>query len=132
MYKEDCIFCKISKGMIPSYKIWENEKHIAFLDIFPAVEGMTVVTPKYHYTSYFADNDQEVLCGLIEAAKEVAQLLDQKLDNVLRTKLVFEGLDVDHLHVKLYPMYGGKPTPEAGEREATDEELKNVSDKILG
>jgi histidine triad (HIT) family protein len=130
MHKENCIFCKIVKGEIPSHIVWEDEKHIAFLDIFPAVEGMTVLVPRKHHQSYFADLDKVVVCDLMVAASEVAKLLDSKLERVLRTKLVLEGLDVDHLHAKLYPMYEGRPTPEHGSGKASDEDLRRVVEKI--
>ncbi len=50
-----CIFCEIVRGSAPSYKVWEDEKHISFPDIFPNTEGVTVVIPKQHYGSYAFD-----------------------------------------------------------------------------
>ncbi len=101
-----CIFCEIVHGSAPSYKVWEDEKHIAFLSIFPNTEGVTVVIPKQHYGSYAFDLPDDVLSDLILAAKKVAKLLDSKLDDVGRTALVFEGFGVDHVHAKLFPMHG--------------------------
>lgn len=101
-----CIFCKIVKGEAPSHTIWEDEKHVAFLSIFPNTEGVTVVIPKAHYTSYAFDLSDEVLTDLMLATKKVAKLLDAKLENVGRTALVFEGFGVDHVHAKLFPMHG--------------------------
>lgn len=103
---ENCIFCKIAKGEAPRYKIWEDEKHIAFLNIYPNTEGVTLVIPKKHYPSYFADLPEDVLQDLIMASKKVAKLLDQSFEDVGRTGLVFEGFGVDHVHTKLYPMHG--------------------------
>lgn len=102
----DCIFCKIVKGDAPSHKIWEDEKHVAFLSIFPNTEGTTVVIPKAHYTSYAFDLPDKVLSELMIATKRVAKLLDSKLDDVGRTAMVFEGFGVDHIHAKLFPMHG--------------------------
>lgn len=102
----DCIFCKIIKGEAPSHKIWENEKYIAFLSIFPNTEGTTVVIPKAHYTSYAFDLPDEVLSELMLATKKVAKLLDSKLEDVGRTAMIFEGFGVDHIHAKLFPMHG--------------------------
>lgn len=104
----DCIFCKIVSGESPSYKVWEDEKHIAFLSIFPNTEGVTVVIPKKHYTSYAFDLPEEVFVELVLAAKKVGKLLDSKLEDVGRTALVFEGFGVDHIHAKLFPMHGTK------------------------
>jgi len=106
MKNEDCIFCKIVNGDSPSHKVWEDEKHIAFLSIFPNTEGVSVVIPKKHYTSYFVDLPEKVLNELVLASKKVAKLLDESLDDVGKTSLVFEGFGVDHIHVKLFPMHG--------------------------
>jgi histidine triad (HIT) family protein len=103
---ESCIFCQIVAGTAPSHKVWEDDKHIAFLSIFPNTEGTTVVIPKVHYPSYAFDLPDEVLSGLMLATKKVAKLLDSKLDDVGRTAMVFEGFGVDHIHAKLFPMHG--------------------------
>ncbi|MFA6050359.1 MAG: HIT domain-containing protein [Candidatus Paceibacterota bacterium] len=104
----DCIFCKIVSGESPSHKIWEDEKHIAFLSIFPNTEGVTVVIPKIHYGSYAFDLPNEILTELALATKQVAKILDSKLEDVGRTAMVFEGFGVDHVHAKLFPMHGTK------------------------
>ncbi len=103
---DDCIFCKIVKGEVPCHKIWEDEKHLAFLGIFPNTEGMTVVIPKKHYSSYAFDLPEDGLKDLVVAAKKVGKLLDKKLEDVGRTAIVFEGFGVDHVHAKLFPMHG--------------------------
>ena len=105
---EDCIFCKIVSGEVPSHKIWEDENHLAFLSIFPNTEGFSVVIPKKHYSSYAFDAPEDVLKELVIAAKKVGKLLDEKLDDVGRTGMIFEGFGVDHLHAKLFPMHGTK------------------------
>jgi len=103
-----CLFCDIASGKIPSHKIWEDNDHVAFLTIFPNTEGFSVVIPKEHYPSYAFDVPDNVLTGLVLAAKQVAKLLDTNLDDVGRTGLIFEGFAVDHLHAKLFPMHGTK------------------------
>ncbi|KKP80228.1 MAG: Histidine triad domain protein [Candidatus Moranbacteria bacterium GW2011_GWF2_35_39] len=103
-----CIFCKIVKGEIPCHKIWEDEKHLAFLSIFPNTEGFAVVITKEHYPSYIFELPDEVLTGIVLAAKKVGRLLDAKLDDVGRTGLIAEGFGVDHIHLKLFPMHGTK------------------------
>ena len=106
----DCIFCNIVVGEAPAHKIWEDEKHIAFLSIFPNTEGFSVVIPKEHYPSYVFELPENVLTDLTLAAKKVAKLLDSKLDDVGRTGMIFEGFGVDHVHAKLFPMHGTKMT----------------------
>jgi len=102
----DCIFCQIVAGNIPSHKIWEDAKHLAFLSIFPNTKGFSVVIPKQHYGSYAFDQTDEVLQDLIVATKKVARLLDKHFSDVSRCGMFFEGFGVDHLHSKLYPMHG--------------------------
>ncbi len=104
--RTECIFCQIVAGSAPSHTVWEDDKHIAFLSIFPNTEGTTVVIPKQHYPSYAFHLPDTVLSELILATKKVAQLLDAKLDDVGRTAMVFEGYGVDHVHAKLFPMHG--------------------------
>jgi histidine triad (HIT) family protein len=103
---QDCIFCKIVSGEAPSHKIWEDEKHVAFLSIFPNTEGVSVVIPKEHYSSYAFDLPEEVFKDLTMVARKAGKLLDAKLPGVGRTAMVFEGFGVDHVHAKLFPMHG--------------------------
>lgn len=103
---KDCIFCKIVKGELPAHKIWEDEKHLAFLSIFPNTEGFTVVVTKKHYESYAFDASEKVLADLVKASQKVGKLLDRKLADVGRTGMMFEGYGVPHLHAKLLPMHG--------------------------
>lgn len=104
----ECIFCKIVKGEEVAHKIWEDEKHLAFLSIFPNTEGFSIVITKEHYPSYVFDLPENVLIKLVKAAKKVAKLLDKKLDDVGRTGMILEGFGVDHAHAKLFPMHGTK------------------------
>ncbi|MDO8470034.1 MAG: HIT family protein [bacterium] len=103
---EDCIFCKIAKGETPAHRIWEDERHLAFLSIFPNTEGFSVVITKEHYPSYAFDLPNDVLAGLTLAAGKVAKILDSALEDVGRTGMIFEGFGVDHVHAKLFPMHG--------------------------
>ena len=105
---DDCIFCKIANGSVLSHKIWEDEKHLAFLSIFPNTEGVSVIIPKKHYSSYAFDLPDKVLADLVLAAKKVGKLLDSKLEKVGRTGMIFEGFGVDHVNAKLFPMHGTK------------------------
>jgi hypothetical protein len=65
----DCIFCAIAAGNAPCHQIWEDEKHLAFLSIFPNTEGFSVVITKRHYPSYAFDLPNEVLGGLVSGSK---------------------------------------------------------------
>ncbi|WP_280569618.1 HIT family protein [Chromohalobacter sp. 296-RDG] len=101
-----CIFCEIVAGNVPCHKIWEDDDHLAFLSIYPNTPGFSVVIPKCHFPSYLFAQDDEVVTALVLASKRVALLLDEKLDGVARTGMMFEGYGVDHLHAKLFPMHG--------------------------
>lgn len=100
-----CIFCQIIEEKLPSYKVWESETHLAFLSIFPNTPGVTVVIPKKHYESYAFDLPDSELQALVKAAQTVGKLLDKRL-GVGRTALVFEGMGVNHVHAKLFPLHG--------------------------
>lgn len=148
---KDCIFCQIVKGKIPSYKIWEDEKFVAFLSVTPNTEGFSVVIPKQHYSGYvFGMPDKEML-AFMHAVKTVSQLLENKLDDVGRTAVILEGFGVDHAHAKLFPMHGtigmrvwNKPRPKVkkffkkyegyvsshSSEKMPDELLKKIADKI--
>lgn len=106
--EQTCIFCQIVSGDAKSFKIWEDDKHLAFLSIFPNTKGFSVVVTKEHFSSYAFDLPDEVLKDLVIATKKVAKLLDSKFDDVLRTGMIFEGFGVDHVHAKLFPMHGTK------------------------
>ena len=127
----DCIFCRIVKGEIPSFKFWEDREHIAFLSIYPDIEGMTILIPKTHYSSYIFKQEEKVISKLMAAAKEVAKILDTRLNNIERTRLVFEGFEVDHLHAKLYPIPKNlMRMPELRTKQATSASLEKVFNKL--
>jgi diadenosine tetraphosphate (Ap4A) HIT family hydrolase len=104
---EDCIFCKIALGEIPCAKIWEDDNYLSFLDINPVTEGMALVIPKKHKDSDVFKNDQETINNIMGASKKVSELLKKSL-NIERVGVIFEGIEVDHLHVKLIPIKGGE------------------------
>jgi diadenosine tetraphosphate (Ap4A) HIT family hydrolase len=102
---DNCIFCKIAKGEIPAVKIWEDDRFLATLDIYPNTLGMVLVMPKVHYDSYVFDMPEDVYSEFFLAAKKVSKILETGLD-VKRVALVMEGMGVNHAHLKLYPLYG--------------------------
>lgn len=102
---ENCIFCKITKGEIDSAKIWENDKFLAILDVNPNTKGMTLLLTKQHYDSYAFDISDEIYSEFMDAAKEVAKILEKGLE-IKRVAMVMEGMGINHAHIKLYPLYG--------------------------
>ncbi len=112
----NCLFCKIAAGQIPVRIVDQDDRHMAFLTIYPNTPGCTVVIPRAHLPSYFANCDRSAMDSLVEFAQGVARLLDDAFPDVGRTALVFEGYGVDHLHAKLFPMHG-TPKPNGPWRE---------------
>ncbi|MCW6160451.1 MAG: HIT family protein [Candidatus Micrarchaeales archaeon] len=104
MPENACVFCKIVSGEIPSQKFWEDGNFIAILDIRPNMKGQSLLIPKRHTESKFSDQSDEDLARIMSAAKKVAIILEKRL-GAKRVLLVFEGLDVNHLHAKLFPYY---------------------------
>ncbi len=102
---DNCIFCKIATGDFDSARIWEDEEFVSFLDINPNVKGMALVVTKQHFDAYAFDLPDDVLKRLIIASKKVARILEMGL-NVFKVAMVLEGLGVNHVHIKLYPLYG--------------------------
>lgn len=101
----ETIFDKIVSGEIPSYKVWEDEKYLAFLTPFANTPGVTVVIPKANPGDYVFSLDDETYTGLLKAARTVAKRLE-KAFGTPRVALVFEGTGVAHVHAKLYPLHG--------------------------
>jgi len=105
MYKDDCIFCKITKGDIPAVKIWEDKDFLAILDLNPNTEGMALLLTKEHYDSYVFDMPDLIYKKFFLASKKLAKLMEQGL-GVHRVALVMEGMGVNHAHIKFYPLHG--------------------------
>ena len=84
---KDCIFCKIAKGEIPCVKIWEDDKHLAFLDGMPNTEGMTLVISKEHYDSDATDMPDKPYQELMLSAKKVAKLLEKGIHKSKNPKI---------------------------------------------
>jgi histidine triad (HIT) family protein len=96
------IFTKIINGEIPCYKIAENDRYLAFLDINPLEKGHTLVVPKKE-VDYIFDIDDDSLAGLHVFSKNVALAIDRSMP-CKRVAVAVLGLEVPHAHVHLIPM----------------------------
>ena len=96
------IFTKIINGEIPCYKIAENDKFIAFLDINPLKLGHTLVVPKVEI-DYIFDNSDEILSEVLIFAKKVAKAIEKNVD-CSRVAVTVVGMEVPHTHIHLIPM----------------------------
>lgn len=145
----ETIFDKIIRREIPSYVVWEDEEHMAFLTPFPNTPGFTVVIPKVNLGDYVFSLTDKEFTKLLLASKHVAALLEKALQ-VPRVALVFEGTGVAHVHAKLIPLHGklaSQTNVWSGHTEFTDqykgylttaegpkmsdEQLKEIQAKIL-
>jgi len=102
---EDCIFCKIARKEIFVCEIYEDKDIFAFLDAFPCVKGQALVIPKKH-VGYFIDLNESLYNKLMLTAKRVASAI-QKTFNPVKVGVIIEGLEVNHVHVKIYPLTRG-------------------------
>ena len=100
----DCLFCKIIKGEIPAYKIYEDEVVIAFLDIHPRKNGHTLVIPKKHIKD-FTELDNETLLHINQVAKNITTLLKERLDATgfcINTNYL-DMQEIKHYHLHIVP-----------------------------
>lgn len=96
------LFTKIIDGQIPSYKIAENDRFFAFLDIFPLVEGHVLVVPKVEVDKFF-DIPDAIIGELLLFAKPIAKAIEQTFD-CNRCGISVVGLEVPHAHLHLVPI----------------------------
>jgi histidine triad (HIT) family protein len=126
---EECIFCKIVRGEIGANKIYEDDKFLVFLDAFPSVRGQTLVIPKKH-VGYFIKMDEVGFCDLMSISKKISVAL-QKAFNPIKVGVVIEGLEVKHVHIKLYPLDEGGFSKILGERAGfSKEETEQIQKQI--
>jgi len=98
----DCVFCKIIKGEISSYKVYEDEDVFAFLDINPIRSGHVLLVPKRHSEYIFELEDP-----LYSDMFRIARTLSRKIKDVTKAKrvgLAIEGISVNHIHLHLVPV----------------------------
>lgn len=124
------IFSKIIAGEIPSYKITENEKFYAFLDIFPMVPGHTLVVPKAEVNNMF-DLGEDYLQELLVFAKPIAKAIEQSFD-CDRCGMAVIGLEVPHAHLHLVPINSADDLNfTRGKMKLSEEQLKDAQQKIV-
>jgi histidine triad (HIT) family protein len=126
----ECLFCKIIEGAIPSRKVFENQDCFAFLDIFPAAKGHTLVIPKKHVIDIH-DSDAQTYSVVAAAAKEVADLLQTKLGSqgttIFQMNREAGWQTVFHLHMHVIPRWSDDALHKPWEIAAASEnELEQV------
>ena len=135
MRENDCIFCKIANGDIPSKTLYEDDEFRVILDLGPATKGHALILPKNHYRNLYElpdDTAEKVMC----LAKRMALLMTEKLNcdgfNLVQNNGAAAGQTVFHFHMHLIPRYendgqtlGWKPL------EVTQEELEDIKNAII-
>lgn len=124
------IFTKIVEGSIPAYKIAEDEKHLAFLDVSPLVKGHTLVIPKEEVDLIF-DLDSEAYRDLWSFAQKTAKKI-QKAIPCVRVGVAVVGLEVPHAHIHLVPLNTMSDLNFMNKRlQLSKEEYEEIREKIL-
>ena len=130
--KNDCVFCAIAAGEIPSFKVYEDDLVLAYLDINPFSKGHTLVIPKEH-SAGLVDTPDETLAALIARVKKIASHLKTALPcdgfNILQNNGEAAGQTVMHIHFHIVPRYG-KENISFVSHEGDMAELKALSEKI--
>ena len=136
MVKEDCIFCKIANGQIPSKTLYEDEDFRVILDLGPATEGHALILPKEHAANLFELSEEQASKALLVAQK-IAVRMKNTLGcdglNLVQNNGAAAGQTVSHFHIHVIPRYEndgqninwvpGSPS---------QEELEAVCQKIIG
>lgn len=134
MKKDDCIFCKLANGIIPTNSIYEDDDFKVILDASPAAKGHALILPKEHFDNLY-ETDDAVAEKILPLAKKIAKQMKEKLHcdgvNVLQNNEVAAGQTVFHLHVHLIPRTAGDDAIlEWNHLELSDEEMKEIKDKL--
>ena len=131
---QDCIFCKIVQGEIPSYKVYENDKVLAFLDIRPVNYGHTLVIPKTHHKNLI-DTPDDLLCEIITVVKKLAPAVKGavglKAHNLVVNSGEEAGQVVFHTHFHIIPRFEGDGYGKFRIGPYKEGEAEEVAEKII-
>jgi len=105
---QDCIFCKVISGELPSYKLYEDDRVVAFLDLFPATLGHTLVVPRQHSSNLLEDDEQDAL-AMMKAVRHLTPKIKEALGadgvNITSNIGASAGQSVFHTHVHILPRW---------------------------
>ena len=136
MRKEDCIFCKLANGDIPTNTIYEDENFRVIMDASPATKGHALVLPKDHFDNIY-DIDPDVLAKAVQVGQKVVKHATKVLGcqgyNLLQNNGEAAGQTVFHFHLHLIPRYEGENQKDFlnwKPCEITSEEIKEITDAL--
>lgn len=132
---DNCIFCKIANGAIPSHTLYEDEDFRVILDIEPATKGHALILPKQHFANIY-ELSEEHAAKVFNVAKKMSVKMKAALDfdglNVLQNNGEAAGQTVFHFHTHLIPRYNGDNAGlDMPNKKAADYDLSEVAAKIV-
>ena len=136
MLDDNCIFCKIAAGEIPSRKIYEDKDLIAIMDLSPTSKGHSLIIPKEHYTNIY-DIDEEIAGKVMKTAKKLATKMTVALNcdgfNLLQNNGETAGQTMFHFHMHLIPRYKDADNNmlKFTSVSFSDEEMDAIRDQII-
>lgn len=136
MKKDDCIFCKIAAGEIPSRKIYEDQDLIAIMDLNPTSKGHSLIIPKEHCTNIY-DIDEDIAAKVMKTAKKLATKMTVALNcdgfNLLQNNGETAGQTMFHFHMHLIPRYKDADNNmlKFTSVSFSDEEMDAIRDQII-
>ena len=136
MKKDDCMFCKIAAGEIPSRKIYEDKDLIAIMDLNPTSKGHSLIIPKEHCTNIY-DIDEDIAAKVMKTAKKLATKMTVALNcdgfNLLQNNGETAGQTMFHFHMHLIPRYKDADNNmlKFTSVSFSDEEMDAIRDQII-
>lgn len=134
MKDENCIFCKIASGDIPSYTLYEDESFKVFLDLSPTSFGHALIIPKEHYKNLF-ELDDEIASKALILAKKVGTAMKESLKcdglNILQNNEKVAGQTMFHFHIHVIPRYENDNTKIIFDQNSLNEDdAKKIIDTV--
>lgn len=134
MRDDNCIFCKIANGDIPTNSIYEDDDFRVILDASPATKGHSLIIPKEHYKDMY-EIDEKLAAKAMSLAKKLTVHMTDKLGcdgfNILQNNREVAGQTVFHFHMHLIPRYNdGKSILTWGHEEFSDDEMKAICENL--
>jgi len=131
---EDCIFCKITRGELPSSKVFENDLALGFLDINPVNKGHTLIIPKTHYETIF-DVPDNTLREVIVAVKKITLAVKKATNaegiSISQNNYIAAGQAVPHIHFHIMPRFASDGLHNWPQGRYAEKEMEEYRKKIV-
>ncbi|MGI5841979.1 MAG: HIT family protein [Christensenellales bacterium] len=129
----DCVFCKIIKGEIPCYKVYEDEQTLAFLDIAHDVDGHTLVIPKNHCRNVLDCNENDLL-SVMKSVQKISQHYIKNCGfegvNIINANEGVSGQSVFHLHFHIFPRKANDKVVVLGDNKLATQSFEDILRKL--